>query len=43
MYFILPMCIKTKHPLVGQHREERGWVCGGGGGVEGAEASLRCT
>ena len=32
MYFILPMCIKTKHPLVGQHREERGWGLGGGGG-----------
>ena len=25
MYFILPMCIKTKNPLLGQHREERGW------------------
>ena len=39
MYFILPMCIKTKNPLLGQHREKGGGV----GRGEGAEASLRCT
>ena len=34
MYFILPMCIKTKNPLLGQHREERGWGWEGRGGAE---------